>query len=223
MDFGRGLAYVRQDPNWLVKTLLGSVLSLVPILNFAAVGYSMDVVWNVHGGREVPLPEWGDDFGQRWVRGLLAVLIQLIYLLPLVLVACGLMALTAAGARTAGEDAAQAGVGLVFLCLVPLSFVVGLVLSALALVAQTRYAITDNFGEAVQIGAVVSELRSNFGRWMGVVGMATVVAFAFSVFGLATCGLGFLLIFYILLAQSHWMAQAARESESRADMTARMV
>ncbi len=216
MDFGRGLGYMRQDSNWLVKTLLGSVLGLVPILNFASVGYSMDVVRNVYRGRETPLPEWGEEFGQRLVRGFLALLIQVIYMLPLVLVVCGLAALGTAGTGAATTDAPQASVSLVALCLVPLFFIVALFLGALALVGQTRYAISDNFVAALQVGEVVSEFRSNFGRWMSVVGMAVAAGFAFVVFGLVTCGLGFFLGFYVSLAQSHWMAQAARQASAGA-------
>ncbi len=219
MDLGRGLGYMRQDPNWLVKTLLGSVLGLVPILNFASIGYSMDVVRNVYHGRETPLPEWGEDFGQRLIRGFLALLIQLIYMLPLVLVACGWVALATAGTGAATADAPQASVGLAGLCLVPLFFILALFLGALALVAQTRYAISDDFAAALQVGEIVSEFRNNLGRWMSVVGMAVAVGFAFVIFGLVTCGLGFFLGFYVSLAQSHLMAQAARQATARAGAT----
>ncbi len=216
MEFGRGLGYMRQDTNWLVKRLLGSVLGLVPILNFASVGYSMDVVRNVYRGRETPLPEWGEDFGQRLVRGFLALLIQVIYMLPLVLVACGWVAVATAGTGAATTEAPQSSLSLAALCLVPLFIIVALFLGALALVAQTRYATSGDFGAALQVGEVVSEFRSNFGRWMSVVGMAVAAGFAFAVFGLVTCGLGFFLGFYVSLAQSHWMAQAARQATAGA-------
>ncbi len=82
MDFGRGLSFMRRDPNWIVKILLGSVLAMVPILNFAATGYGFDVIRNVYNGQETPLPEWGDGFGDKWVRGLIGTVIAFIYMLP---------------------------------------------------------------------------------------------------------------------------------------------
>lgn len=48
MDFGRAISYIRQDPSWLIKVLLGSIITIVPLLNFAALGYSLDVTRNVY-------------------------------------------------------------------------------------------------------------------------------------------------------------------------------
>src|SRR3712207_9067648 len=46
--YGRGLTYMQRDPSWIVKTVLGSILLLVPILNFATYGYMLDVIRNVY-------------------------------------------------------------------------------------------------------------------------------------------------------------------------------
>ena len=218
MDFGRGLSFVRQDPNWLVKTLLGSVISLVPILNFAATGYGLDVLRNVHAGRETPLPEWGENFGDRWVRGLIAIVISFIYTLPIIVLACGwglVTSVTAAAAQT--EEAVNSGSAALALCGVPLFLLAALFLGSLALVAQARYAITNQFSEAMRFGSVIAEWRGGLGRWLGVIGMLFVAGLAFGIFGLVTCGLGYLLSFYLVLAQNHWVAQAYRESAGAPD------
>ena len=213
MDFGRGLSFVRQDPNWLVKTLLGSVISLVPILNFAATGYGLDVLRNVHAGHETPLPEWGENFGDRWVRGLIAFVISFIYTLPIIVLACGwglVTSMSAAAAQT--EEAVASGSAALALCGVPLFLLAALFLGSLAMVAQARYSITNQFSEAMRFGSVIAEWRSGLGRWLGVIGMLFVVGLAFGIFGLVTCGLGYLLSFYLVLAQNHWVGQAYRES-----------
>ena len=204
---------MRQDPDWLVKTLLGSVISMVPILNFAATGYSLDVVRNVYMGRETPLPEWGENFGERLVRGLIGSVISFIYLLPAVVVICILQFMTvAAGAAAGSDEGGGATATLLALCLIPLIFGALLGLAPLALIAQTRYAISNNFGDAMRIGEVIAEFRAGLKRWVGIFAMLFGVGIAFAVAVMFTCGLGILFAFYVTLVMSHWMAQAYRQS-----------
>ena len=217
MDFGRGFNYVRQDPNWLVKTLLGSVISMVPILNFAALGYSMDVLRNVYNGQETPLPEWGENFGDRWVRGLLATIVQVVYMLPVILLYCvGIGLAGGLGAALSGTgadgDAAGAGVGALVLCLVPVVILAALFLAVLGMIGQARYAISNDFGTAMRFGEVLAEFRRNAGRWLMLILMLFVLALGLGLGMAVTCGLGVLLSFYFYLVQSHWLAQAYRES-----------
>ncbi len=211
MDYGRGISYVRQDPGWVAKTIIGSLITMIPIVNFAATGYAMDVLRNVHLGRETPLPEWGENFGDRFVRGLLAAVIQFIYALPMIALVCalggfGYLTALATGTENGGNAP------LLVLCLLPFVVVAGLLLNLLGLVAVTRYAITDDFGQAMRVGEVVAEFRRGLGVWLGLLLMMVLAGFAL-VFGVTiTCGLGILLSFYYILAQHHWMAQAYRQS-----------
>ncbi len=222
MDFGRGFSYVRQDPNWLVKTLLGSVISLVPILNFAATGYAMDVLRNVYNGQETPLPEWGDNFGDRLVRGFIGSIIQFIYALPIVLLGCGFAIVTSVGAASMGESGAS-GLGLVGLCLVPVFIVGAFGLSILGMIGQARYAISNDFGQALRVGEVVAEFRRNLGGWLGLIGMTIVLSLAATIGFAITCGLGILLAFYITLVTYHWMAQAHRQSAQQPALSTQML
>jgi MFS family permease len=57
--------------------LLGAVISIIPIVNFALYGFALECARKP--GRH--LPGWR-HFGSFWVRGLLAVIIMLLYLLP---------------------------------------------------------------------------------------------------------------------------------------------
>jgi Protein of unknown function (DUF4013) len=217
MDFGRGLSYIRQDPSWLVKTLPSSVFSFVPILNFASTGYSMDVIRNVYTGRETPLPEWGENFGDRWIRGLIATVILFIYMLPLVILGCGFalsLVATAGNAVDTGQAERSAAGALTLLpfCISLVIFVAALLLGTLAMVAQARYAVTNDFSAALRFGSVLSQWRTGLGRWFGVLLMTIAVAIPLGIIGLLTCGLGYLLVFYVVLAQSHWLAQAYRQT-----------
>jgi len=216
MDFGRGLSYIRRDPNWIVKVLLGSVISFVPILNFAAIGYALNTERNIYEGRETPLPEWGENFGDYFVRGLFGVVIQFIYALPAIAVACVYVALVVGAAAATGDssssDSAGAGISMMMLCLYPLLFVVGLACGIVGMVAQARYAISNNFSAALRFGEVFQELRQNFASWVLALVMMMIVGFGLGIVTLFTCGLGSLLSFYATLAGVHWAAQAYHAS-----------
>lgn len=215
MDFKRGLTFVTQDQNWLSKVGVGTLISLVPILNFAGIGYSMDVTRNVAQGRETPLPEWS-DLGNQFVRGLLGTVVQFLWSLPILLVACPLYAvvLTGVAATSQGEDVgtggslAIAGVGL----LIALG---ALALAPFTMVAFTRYAITNSFSEAMP-GPVLREMRGHFRPWGSILLAALAFGVLFGVFSICTFGIGYLLIiplaFYVQLVVAHWYAQAHRES-----------
>ena len=68
MDVTKSITYIFQDKRWFTKLLIGWLVSLVPILNFAFTGYSTETIKNVENKREFPLPEW-DDFGKKFVLG----------------------------------------------------------------------------------------------------------------------------------------------------------
>lgn len=211
MDFGRGVTYIRRDPAWLGKVIIGSLISLVPILQFAAVGYAMAALRNVYTGRETPLPEWGENFGDHFVRGLLAAVIQLIYGLPMVVPVCavfGLSWFTTLASRS--EDVSAAPVAM--LCLMPFLFIAGLLLSVLGMVATARYAVSGDFGQALRFGEVIAEFRRGLGAWLGMLLTLVLGGFALVLGITITCGLGILLSFYFTLVQYHWMAQAYRQS-----------
>ena len=110
IDLGRALQHPFEDRDWASKLLIGAAVNLVPILNFAMMGYSLDVLRNTSRGQDVPLPAW-DDFGKKFVDGLKLFVAQLVYALPLIVVAFvyvfGTVFLTAMTA--AGEDRGDRG------------------------------------------------------------------------------------------------------------------
>ena len=83
IDLGRALQHPFEDRDWATKLLIGAAVNVVPILNFAMMGYTLDVLRNVSRGQDVPLPAW-DDFGKKFVDGLKLFVAQLVYALPLI-------------------------------------------------------------------------------------------------------------------------------------------
>jgi hypothetical protein len=83
MDYGLAFRYLFNDKRRVQKLLLGGLIMLVPILNFVIGGYLIQVIKNIRDKLEYPLPEWGEEFGARWVKGLLLYVIMFIYMIPL--------------------------------------------------------------------------------------------------------------------------------------------
>jgi hypothetical protein len=88
MDLGRALRFAFEDATWPSKAGIGAILSVVPILNFAAVGYEAEVARRVAAGEGGELPTW-DDLGRLFLDGARLGLAQSLVGLP----AAGLLCL----------------------------------------------------------------------------------------------------------------------------------
>ena len=60
VDIKKALTYPFSDEKWIVKLIIGGLISLVPVLNFLSFGYIMRILKETSEGKEPKLPEWGD-------------------------------------------------------------------------------------------------------------------------------------------------------------------
>jgi hypothetical protein len=192
MDFGRSFTFPFQDKSWFSKLLIAALISLVPILNFALVGWIVEIAKRVMDHELEELPGW-DNFGKKFMGGLYYTVAGFIYSLPILLVGCVMAAInigTLAAASNSGSNqdtinALMAGGGVVAFCLVCLMILYGLVLSVLMPALLVHYAKEDNFGAMFKLGVVYGKVRENAGTFF----MAWLVALVFSfVAGLALGG-----------------------------------
>ena len=85
MDIGKAFGYVFEDIQWTNKILLGSVILLIPIFGpIVLTGYIIAIMRNVVAGDPYPLPDWS-NIGENFMDGLMVVLANLIYGLPMIL------------------------------------------------------------------------------------------------------------------------------------------
>jgi len=95
IDMGEAIRYPVAEDGWLAKAGILALISVVPILNYAAVGYEVEIARRVAAGAKPLLTPWA-DLGAHFRRGLSLAVARYIYFIP-VLVLMGL-ALVAAGA-----------------------------------------------------------------------------------------------------------------------------
>ncbi|MBO9322509.1 MAG: DUF4013 domain-containing protein [Roseiflexus sp.] len=210
MEIGKAFSFVTEDEQWITKVLIGGLIQFVPLLGTIAIlGYSYRVALNVARGNPRPLPAWG-EFGDFLGRGFMALVIQIVYLLPLIVLYGVFAFLTGAGAVAAGESDAVAGViGLLGLwCLIPLQSVVALVCGFAALAAIMRYLATDSLGEAFKFGEVIATLRNHIGSFLMILAVGILAGLVASL-GVIACGIGVLFTgFYAQCVIGHVIGQA---------------
>jgi hypothetical protein len=102
MDVGKSVGYVFEDQKWTNKLLIGMLVSIVPIVNFALLGWVVDIMRNVSQRQATPLPEW-DNFGDKFVKGAMLFVVSLIYSLPALLISCPVLFLPLTRGTLGGE------------------------------------------------------------------------------------------------------------------------
>lgn len=82
MDIGQAFTFIGEDENWVKKLGIGVLISFIPFLNFAALGYQVQISRNVMRGEERPLPEW-NNLGDLFLDGLRVIGAMFVYMLPM--------------------------------------------------------------------------------------------------------------------------------------------
>ena len=197
MDIGRSFAYVFEDQQWLKKVLIGGVINLIPIVNFAATGYWLEQTKRVIDGRDLPLPEW-DNFGGYFMKGLMTFVATFVYSLPVIVIYCCIAfvvpLLVGAGSSGSGSRsqpgplaALAAPLSICLGCLI-LLYVLALLVFVPALII--RYVTTDQFGAFFQFGPAWQLINTNIGNYAIAVLVFIIAAMVAGLVGSIACGIG---------------------------------
>ncbi len=207
MDIGKAFTYVFEDPNWIMKVLIGggilfvgvlfSWLVAIPLLVAVALvlGYTLLVTRNVAEGSATPLPEW-TDFGGLFMKGLYAVVGVIIWFLPAILLGCCLALVTgvlggASSSSSSSSGNGTAGIlGIVSLCLNCLISLYSFVAGVTLYVPMTRFAMSANqLSVFWDIRGSIDFITRNVGNYVIAVLIALVASFIGSL-GIILCGIG---------------------------------
>lgn len=158
MNFGKSFTYMFEDDNWISKYLIGIVISIVPILNFAWAGYGIGIMRNMARGMEKPLPSW-DNLGEKFKDGLVIMVATFIYALP-ALIAFGIGGIASA----AGNGKGAGSVLSVLLSCCGAIYI--LAFSFLVPALMIHYARTNSFSSMFQVGEVIKLATGNIGEYL---------------------------------------------------------
>jgi hypothetical protein len=228
MDFGKAFTYMFQDPSWLAKLGIGTLLLLVgiflaPVLIgivplIIVTGYSLVALDNVRLGHEHPLPEW-QDWGKFFMLGLKALVALFIWALPMFI---GFVPVLAGGVLSDGSNSNGAGAiaALLIFCGTCLMFLWGLFIALLTPAIYARLAATDRFGAAFELGRIWEFTRDNLGNVIIailLVWLAGIIAFVLGMMGFMLLCIGAILTIPLAslwqyLVQAHLFGQIAAHS-----------
>ncbi len=222
MDIGRAFTYFSEDMNWLKKVLIGGIITLIPILNFAATGYWLTQTKRVYEGNDLPLPEW-DNFGDYFVKGLIAAVGQFIYALPVILLYCCvgvfIPALVGGGARGDQPGPLAGLASLLAFCMVCLVLIYAIALVIIIPALLTRYAITGDFGAFFQFVPAWQLINANVGNYVIAV-LGFLVASIVAALGIIACGIGVVFTqFWSTLVAAYLFGNVARGAPAQTSMT----
>jgi hypothetical protein len=209
MDVGSSFSYMFKDEDWIKKVLIGGVVGAIPIVNFAALGYMVQIIRNVRDGQTLPLPEW-DEFGKYFVDGLWIFLIFLVWSIPIILVAC-LQGAGAAALAEASNDAANA-FGIISTCFTCVIVLWALVIAAVAPAILVRFAEVGEFMTGFRFSEIFEVIRADVGNYIIVILLIWVASLIAS-FGVILCVIGVIFTqFWSYLVSGNLLGQlAARE------------
>lgn len=172
MDFGKAFTFMFEDPDWVRKLGIGTVVGAVAILlspvliglvpAIMILGYCLDVLRNVADGREYPLPEW-EDWGGFLARGFKLVVAFFVWSLPIILISIPLII----GASLTGDQSSGANVAfgtLFIICSSCLMVLWGLFMLLISPAIYIRLAVTDRLTSAFEVGRLWELTRDNLGN-----------------------------------------------------------
>jgi hypothetical protein len=207
MDIGKSFGYMFEDERWLTKVLIGGVVTLIPIVNFATFGYGLRTLKNVSNGVERPLPEW-DDFGDFFVKGLLVGVAGLIYLIPVFLLWA--MAAIFGTISRYSLGGAETVTGLCTAGIWCLNSIYGLAVALWLPGAIVRYARTDEFGAFFRFGEIWAFITKDLGGYIVAILISWLASLIASIVGGILCGIGVLFTsFWAILVFAHLFGQLA--------------
>ena len=208
MDITRALSFPFDDEDWIVKFVVGSLMSVVGVF---LPGYQVNVARNVIRGKKRPLPGM-DNIGEVVADGLMAFIAGFVYAIPGLVIGCML-----AFADWLLGNSSLGGTLLFCLscCLGTFMILYGIVAAALYWMGVIRYAESGNFSEFMQFRDLWDDVRSNVGILLGLLIYSLVLGLLAGVllpFSLLLCGVGELVvIFYAQIVSGHLIGQAGLE------------
>ena len=232
MDVGKSIGYVFEDKKWSNKLLVGMLISIVPIINFALLGWVIDIMRNVARREPQPLPEWG-DFGDKFVKGAILFVVSLIYSLPALLITCPLFFIpfTRGDFGRDGQQALSgmiAGTALLFTCAIS---IYALLISFLMPAIFLNFARKGTFSACFEFGEIWRIMSKNLGdyivAWLIIIVISIAVSFVLGIVGtvlafIPCCGwiLAWILFgvagVYIMAVFGHLFGQIGEEPPDQA-------
>ena len=163
MDYGKIIKFPMKDKDWIMKVIIGGILSIIPIINFIASGYEFKVMKNAIN-KTPGMPEW-KGFGDLFVKGLVIFVIALLYLIvPLIIF--GAIAGFSTLSYVMGDLTNPYAIVMAILPALFIGGILMLIVGFILPMAIAMYAKSDNFGDAFKFSEILNRIKSIFGEYL---------------------------------------------------------
>jgi hypothetical protein len=208
MQFSEIFQFQFKDPDWIKKLLLAGLISLIPVVGgFFLMGWTLQITKKVINHEPVTLPEI--NFGEYMGVGFKAIVIALVYSLPVIIVSIP-MALVGPIGAAVGMDENTLGIlmTVVSLCCGGLELIFGLAAGFLLPAALASFVVNGTISSGLKFADVFALVKKAPVAYLLVlVGM--LVANFVSSLGLIACGIGVLFTMpYAMTMMAHLYGQA---------------
>jgi hypothetical protein len=188
------VSYPFREPGWPGKAGLIALLSFIPVVNFAVVGYEVEIARRVASGASSLLPDWS-DLGGHFQRGLWLALARTIYLAPILVLMA--LAFVAGGATLFTIDTQYEAWSPVFGLVcgggILLGILFGLIVSVVNPAVTVRYLEVGTFASCFDFPTIWRHMRQHPVAHLSVFGWTLVLSLGMSVVvGPASVVLGFI-------------------------------
>lgn len=231
MDFGKAFTFMFEDPEWLRKLGIGTLVGLVGILLAPVLigfipllvlfGYALDTLRNVMYGQEHPLPDW-EDWGGFLKRGFRLLAAFFVWVLPAILVSIPIFL----GSALADQSNSMEAIGaILIICSSCLLILWGLFVTLITPAIYVRVARTERFAAAFEFGKLWAFTRDNIGNVIIAIlltWLAGLIASLIAGLGVIALVIGVLVTLpfanlWQYLVQAHLFGQIAAQSVTAAE------
>jgi hypothetical protein len=213
MNFGKAFTFVFDDPDWLRKVAINALIGLIPIAGqLYLLGWGLEVARRVASRSMAPLPDV--DFGTHIGHGVKALVVALVYTVPIWLIVIPMVAVTVlAEGSTMDYETAAMVMMICNVCGGLLTMVYGLLLGFVLPAAMTRAVLKGSIKAGLEFGQVLARVRSAPGPYLlAFLGTAAASMLAGIVGGIA-CGIGIVFTMaYYYAVMGHLYGQAYLEA-----------
>lgn len=163
MDYGKIIKFPMKDKDWIMKVIIGGVLSIIPIVNFISSGYQLKVMKNAIN-KKPGMPEW-KGFMDLFVKGLIIFVIALLFMIvPLIIF--GAIAGFSAISVIMGDLTNPYNIVLAILPALFIGGILFLIIGFILPMAIAMYAKSDNFSDAFKFSEILNRIKSIFGEYL---------------------------------------------------------
>ena len=208
------LVYMFRDKDWLSKILVGALVGIVPVLNFATAGYAVQATRNIRDDQTPPLPQWSNSIGKFFAEGLKLFVISVLYGIPIWILSLILIPIFSSDSGVAIAFGVLIGLVELVLALLLVFWLQGVIVN---------FANKGTIGSGFEFGNIWAIVRLNMGRMLVALGVAflagILVSVVSAILGIIPCFgwiiawlISFAAAFYILLVFAYNCGHIAKSS-----------